>query len=203
MPAIWCSPPANGDCAASTDERDSSLVGLKMHLRPTRGRARALARPVELYAARSQLCRPRTGRRRHRQSLPAAAARRWSRSSGPAGRRCGSSRAARRQPRGSARRRASRYGTSRSPWSARPRGHLHREQEPAVYRVGDRLAHIPPFTGDGLAIALGSAALAAEHIRHGRSPAALSGGGAAADRQADPVAGAVRGSPPAAPAGRC
>ena len=50
-------------------------------------------------------------------------------------------------------------------------GHLHRGQGPALYRVGDRLAHIPPFTGDGLAIALASARLAAEHIRLGRSPA--------------------------------
>lgn len=50
-------------------------------------------------------------------------------------------------------------------------GHLHRDEE-AVYRIGDRLAHIPPFTGDGLAIALGSAALAADHIRRGAAPAA-------------------------------
>jgi flavin-dependent dehydrogenase len=49
-------------------------------------------------------------------------------------------------------------------------GHLHRGQG-ALYRVGDRLAHIPPFTGDGLAIALASAALAAEYIRCGRTPA--------------------------------
>jgi flavin-dependent dehydrogenase len=49
-------------------------------------------------------------------------------------------------------------------------GHLHRERRAAVYRVGDRLAHIPPFTGDGLAIALASAALAVEHIRLGRPP---------------------------------
>ena len=51
-------------------------------------------------------------------------------------------------------------------------GHLHSEAGPAVYRVGDRLAHIPPFTGDGIAIALGSGGLAAEHIRQGSSPAA-------------------------------
>jgi menaquinone-9 beta-reductase len=54
-------------------------------------------------------------------------------------------------------------------------GHLHdghEESEFAVYRVGDRLAHIPPFTGDGLAIALGSAALAVEYIRRERAPAA-------------------------------
>jgi menaquinone-9 beta-reductase len=38
--------------------------------------------------------------------------------------------------------------------------------------VGDRLAHIPPFTGDGIAIALCSAALASEHIRLGRPAAA-------------------------------
>lgn len=49
-------------------------------------------------------------------------------------------------------------------------GHLHRERGSAVYRVGDRLAHIPPFTGDGLAIALASAALAVGHIRHGLPP---------------------------------
>jgi len=49
------------------------------------------------------------------------------------------------------------------------RGYLHHEDEPAVYRVGDRLAHIPPFTGDGIAIALGSAALAVEFIREDRA----------------------------------
>jgi flavin-dependent dehydrogenase len=49
-------------------------------------------------------------------------------------------------------------------------GHLHRERGSAVYRVGDRLAHIPPFTGDGLAIALASAALAVGHIRRGLPP---------------------------------
>lgn len=38
-------------------------------------------------------------------------------------------------------------------------GYLHSEAGPAVYRVGDRLAHIPPFTGDGIAIALDSGAL--------------------------------------------
>ena len=52
------------------------------------------------------------------------------------------------------------------------RGHLHNERKPAVYRVGDRLAHIPPFTGDGIAIALGSAALAAKYIQRERGAAA-------------------------------
>ncbi|HEX5508520.1 MAG TPA: FAD-dependent monooxygenase [Pseudolabrys sp.] len=51
-------------------------------------------------------------------------------------------------------------------------GHLHDESAPEAFRIGDRLAHIPPFTGDGLAIALASAALAVEHIRAGRSPQA-------------------------------
>jgi menaquinone-9 beta-reductase len=49
-------------------------------------------------------------------------------------------------------------------------GHLHRERGTAIYRVGDRLAHIPPFTGDGPAIALASAALAVEHIGRGHPP---------------------------------
>ena len=49
-------------------------------------------------------------------------------------------------------------------------GHLHSDPESGIYRVGDRLAHIPPFTGDGLAIALASAALAVEHIRRGCRP---------------------------------
>ncbi len=50
-------------------------------------------------------------------------------------------------------------------------GYLHREVGPTMYRVGDRLAHIPPFAGDGLAIALASARLAAEDICEGYSPA--------------------------------
>ena len=50
-------------------------------------------------------------------------------------------------------------------------GHLTEATDPAAYRVGDRLAHIPPFTGDGLAIAVASGALAAESILRGGSPA--------------------------------
>ena len=49
-------------------------------------------------------------------------------------------------------------------------GHLHNEDGADCYRVGDRLAHIPPFTGDGIAIALKSAQLAADHIRLGLPP---------------------------------
>jgi flavin-dependent dehydrogenase len=51
-------------------------------------------------------------------------------------------------------------------------GHLDDEAEPGAYRVGDRLAHIPPFTGDGLAIAVASGMLAAEHIVRGLPPSA-------------------------------
>jgi flavin-dependent dehydrogenase len=46
-------------------------------------------------------------------------------------------------------------------------GHLHAQDNARLYRVGDRLAHIPPFTGDGIGIALASAALAVEHICRG------------------------------------
>lgn len=35
---------------------------------------------------------------------------------------------------------------------------------PGLYPIGDRLAHMPPFAGDGLAIALTSAEIAARHI---------------------------------------
>lgn len=51
-------------------------------------------------------------------------------------------------------------------------GHLDDEAEPAAYRIGDRLAHIPPFTGDGLAIAVASGVLAAQHILRGQPPSA-------------------------------
>jgi flavin-dependent dehydrogenase len=43
-------------------------------------------------------------------------------------------------------------------------GYLHRAPGPQAFRVGDRIAHIPPFTGDGLGIALATGALAAAHI---------------------------------------
>jgi flavin-dependent dehydrogenase len=52
-------------------------------------------------------------------------------------------------------------------------GHLHESPsrvDRGLYRVGDRIAHIPPFTGDGLGIALASAEIAAAHIRDRRSP---------------------------------
>lgn len=49
-------------------------------------------------------------------------------------------------------------------------GHLDDEAEPEAYRIGDRLAHIPPFTGDGLAIAVASGRLAAQHVIRGLPP---------------------------------
>jgi flavin-dependent dehydrogenase len=49
-------------------------------------------------------------------------------------------------------------------------GYLDDEVAPEAFRVGDRLAHIPPFTGDGLAIAVSSGVIAGDHILRGRSP---------------------------------
>lgn len=43
---------------------------------------------------------------------------------------------------------------------------------PGLYPIGDRLAHMPPFAGDGLAIAFTSAEMAARHIRLGSPPEA-------------------------------
>jgi choline dehydrogenase-like flavoprotein len=51
-------------------------------------------------------------------------------------------------------------------------GHLDDEAGPEAYRIGDRLAHIPPFTGDGMAIAVASGVLAAQYILQGLPPAA-------------------------------
>jgi flavin-dependent dehydrogenase len=54
-------------------------------------------------------------------------------------------------------------------------GYLNRGGGEGLYRVGDRVAHIPPFTGDGLAIALGTGLLAAECIAGGRGAAEYAG----------------------------
>jgi flavin-dependent dehydrogenase len=62
-------------------------------------------------------------------------------------------------------------------------GHLDDEAEPEAYRIGDRLAHIPPFTGDGLAIAVASGVLAAQHIMQGLPPAAYLAGARALTAQ--------------------
>ncbi len=151
------------------DERDGSLVGLKMHLRPSPEVRRALDGRVELFFLDgsyigleliedgiANLCMvlPRATVGRFGPGWPALHAHLASALPALAERLAGA-----------------------EPLWEKPKavvcptgGHLHREQKAAVYRVGDRLAHIPPFTGDGLAIALGSAALAVEHIRLGLSP---------------------------------
>ncbi len=153
------------------DARDNSLVGLKMHLRPTAEIRRALTGRVELFLLnrsyvgleliedgianlccvlpRGTVARLAPGWQGLREYLAAKL---------PS--------------------LAERLESADPLWDKAMAvvcptgGHLHSEAGPAVYRVGDRLAHIPPFTGDGIAIALGSGALAAEHIRHGSSPAA-------------------------------
>ena len=151
------------------DVRDGSLVGLKMHLRPSPEIRRALEGRIELFFhddgyigleliedGIANLC----------LVLPHATAGRI----GPGWRALHGHLAAALPSL------AERLAGAESLWD-KPKavvcpigGYLHRERKAAVYRVGDRLAHIPPFTGDGLAIALGSAALAVEHIRHGLSP---------------------------------
>lgn len=54
--------------------------------------------------------------------------------------------------------------------SAMPYGYVARAND-GCWRVGDQVAVIPSFTGDGMAIALHSGALAAEMLLAGRSPA--------------------------------
>jgi flavin-dependent dehydrogenase len=153
------------------DTRDGSMVGLKMHLRPSSEAQRALVGSVELFfvdcsyigleliedgIANLCLVMPRTTMSRlgpgwHAlhdylaSALPSL---------------------------------AERLAGAEPLWDkplavvCPTGGHLHLERKTAVFRVGDRLAHIPPFTGDGIAIALGSAAQAVEHIRLGLSPEA-------------------------------
>jgi flavin-dependent dehydrogenase len=153
-----------------SDRRDGSLVGLKMHLRLRSGHEASLARQVELFMldrayvglelvedgvanlclvmAREQAAKLGPGWPALRDHLLAAHARLGARLEGA------------------------------EPQFDKPLavvcpdgGHIHYESDAAAYRVGDRLAHIPPFTGDGMAIAVASGALAAEHILAGQSPA--------------------------------
>jgi len=54
-----------------------------------------------------------------------------------------------------------------------PYGFVHKAAGPAgLFRLGDQAAVIPSFTGDGMAIALHSAALAARHVIDGRDASA-------------------------------
>jgi flavin-dependent dehydrogenase len=48
-------------------------------------------------------------------------------------------------------------------------GHVDQGDD-AFFRVGDRLAHIPPFAGDGIGIALASAALVVDSLTGGLTP---------------------------------
>jgi flavin-dependent dehydrogenase len=154
-----------------SDERDASLVGLKMHLRLAPAQNLALAGGVELallapgYAglelvengiANLCLVLPRATVARLAPGWPALQAHLID----------------------AAPHLAERLGGAEVLWDkpvtvvCPAGGHLTDADEPGAYRVGDRLAHIPPFTGDGLAIALGSASLAARQIARGQSPAA-------------------------------
>ena len=153
------------------DARDNSLVGLKMHLRPTAEMRRALTGRVELFLLNrsyvglelvedgiANLCcvLPRATVARLRPGWPAI--RDYLAAKLPS--------------------LAERLEGADPLWDRTiavvcpTGGHLHSDGGPAVYRVGDRLAHIPPFTGDGLAIALRTGSLAAEYIEQGGSPAA-------------------------------
>lgn len=152
-----------------TDDRDHSRVGLKIHLRLPEDAKRALAGSVRLhfldigYAGLglvedelANLCVLLDPKRLPRQ---------------------GASWTVIREFLSAAQTDLGNYLAGGVPVWERPlvvacptRGYLSEEAELAVYRVGDRIAHIPPFTGDGLAIALVTGALAAAHIRDGRSP---------------------------------
>ena len=153
------------------DARDNSLVGLKMHLRPTAEFRRALAGRVELFLLNHSyvgLELVEDGIANLCCVLPRATVARL----GPGWQAMRDFLAAKLPSL------AERLEGAEPLWAKAlavicpTGGHLHSEDGPAVYRAGDRLAHIPPFTGDGIAIALSSGALAAAHIRQGRSPAA-------------------------------
>ena len=148
------------------DKRDHSRVGLKMHLRPSCALHRTLEGRVELYfldAGYAGLELVEDGVANLCMVLPQATA----------GKSGASWPVLRDRLMTALPELAKRLADAEPLWD-RPKavacpgaGHLHREADAAAYRVGDRLAHIPPFTGDGLAIALGSAALAVQHIQLG------------------------------------
>ena len=153
-----------------SDSRDGSLVGLKMHLRLAGGGNSSLARRVELF----MLDRAYVGLELIEHgvaNLCLVMAREQAAQLGPGW-------LALRDHLAAAHAQLAGYLDGAAPQFEKPLavvcpegGHIHDESEPAAYRVGDRLAHIPPFTGDGMAIAVASGALAAEHILAGQSPA--------------------------------
>ncbi len=153
------------------DSRGNSLVGLKLHLRPAAEICRALTGRVELFL----LNRSYVGLELVEDGianlccvLPRATVARFT-PGWPAMRDYFAARLPKL---------AERLAGAEPLWAKAMAvvcptgGYLHSETRSALYRVGDRLAHIPPFTGDGIAIALGSGALAAEHIRQDSPPAA-------------------------------
>ena len=154
------------------DSRDGSLVGLKMHLRLRDAQRTALERRVELFMLDRSYVGLELVEGRHRQSL----SRDDAREAGATGRlRLAGVRA--HLVAGSPQLAA--HLENAEPLFDKPlavvcpaNGHLDDEAEPEAYRIGDRLAHIPPFTGDGLAIAVASGVLAAQHIMQGLPPAA-------------------------------
>jgi flavin-dependent dehydrogenase len=77
-----------------------------------------------------------------------------------------------------------------------PYGYLHRGKagEGPVYRVGDQLAVIPSFTGDGMAMALHGAGMAAAAILAGEPPAAFHARAAALFARPVRLAGLVAGA---------
>ena len=153
-----------------SDSRDGSLVGLKMHLRLAGGGNSKLARRVELF----MLDRAYVGLELVEHgvaNLCLVMAREQAAQLGPGW-------LALRDHLAAAHAQLAVYLDGADPQFDKPLavvcpegGHIHDESEPAAYRVGDRLAHIPPVTGDGMAIAVASGALAAEHILAGQSPA--------------------------------
>jgi flavin-dependent dehydrogenase len=153
-----------------SDSRDGSLVGLKMHLRLGVGARAAIERRVELFMLErsyvgleliedgvANLCLVMA------RELAAEVGAGWP--------------ALRAHLIGVSSRLAQRLDGA-EPLLDKPLavvcpagGHLNDDAAPEIYRVGDRLAHIPPFTGDGLAIAVASGTLAAGFILQQRSPA--------------------------------
>jgi flavin-dependent dehydrogenase len=155
------------------DGRDRSMVGLKMHLRLQPARTRALAGRVELFLFDKGYAGLETvegGTANLCLIMPATVAARIGRGWTPL----------RDHLVSAAPCLAEQLDGAAAHWEeplaivCPGGGFAHRASAPSLggaYRVGDRLAHIPPFAGDGLAIALASADLAARHIRQGSAPA--------------------------------
>ena len=155
----------------TADRRDRSMVGLKMHLRLRPASSSALAGRVDLFLfdkGYAGLEAVEGGMANLCLIMPAAVAARigrgWT--------------ALRDYLAGAVPSLAEQLGGAVAQWTeplaivCPEGGFVHRASASSLggaYPVGDRLAHLPPFAGDGLAIALGSAELAARHIGRGSS----------------------------------